>query len=191
MADKKIPFGTYLFGAMGAAALVRGLWNAHRAVVRKGQIAVCAGAECSPLMALRSGDSRVYAAGGGRVALVDGGVVHVRVSNEPVVLHYEGLAPTVRQGQYVLRGQPLGDSTGVVHFGVWLVRPDGSLTPLEPAAWLASRGYRAAVSVTGQGGTWCEQGRRIEIPAAVHSGCGIKAGSEPSFALLPVSVREA
>lgn len=190
MADKTIPFGTYFFGALGAAALVRGLWNPHRAAVHEGRVLVCAGAECAPHMMLDCAE-RVYALGGGRVVLAEPGNVHLRVGNEPVIIAYGEVSPDVKQGQYVMRGQRLGSCGGRVRLSVWRVNADKSLVPLEPAAWLASRGYRIAVKSTGDDGAWCEQGRTIQIPASVHTGCNIVAGSEPGFALLPISVREA
>lgn len=190
MADKTIPFSTYLFGAAGAAALVRGLWHPHRAAVDEGRVLICAGAECSPEMTLDCGE-RVYALGGGRIVMAEPGDVHLRVGNEPVIVAYSGLQPDVRDGQYVLRGQRVGACSGQVSLSVWRVNADKSLTPLEPAAWLASRGYRVAVKSTGDEGSWCEQGRKIQIPSSVHTDCGIVAGSEPGFALLPISVREA
>jgi len=101
----------------------------------------------------------------------------------------------VKQGQYVLRGQPLGECNGLLYFGVWTLQSpvagDLTLRPLEPSAWLASRGYKVALNTTKKGDLWCEAGRKIAIPPEVHSGCQIGAGESPRFALLPISVREA
>lgn len=189
-----IPAATYILGAFGLVFAIRGLWNPHRAVVREGDVGACPGPDslgvCHQTVALNTPPGAdVYSTGSGKVVSVGPDWVHVQVGNEPVVLFYQGIAPSVAEGTYVGRGQRLGKAAGQVAFGVWEV-VSGALVPVEPSSWLAARGYRLAVSATGTDDLWCEKSRHILVPKAVHQGCKLKNPAASGFALLPVSIEQ-
>lgn len=189
-----IPAATYVLGALGTIFALRGLWNPHRAVVRKGDVASCPGPDslgvCHPTVAINAPPgSPVLSAGGGQVVSVGPDWLHVQVSNEPVVLFYRGVKPTVAEGAHLWRGQKLGEAQGQVLFGVWEVI-NGQLVPIEPSSWLAARGYKIAASSTGAEDLWCEQKRHILVPKTVHATCKLRNPSAAGFALLPVSIEQ-
>ncbi len=189
-----IPATTYVLGALGTVFLIRGLWNPHRAVVRKGDVATCAGPDslgvCHQTLAINTPPAgAVLSAGAGRVVSVGPDWVHVQVANEPVILFYRGVKPAVAEGGHLGRGQKLGEATGQVSFGVWEVI-DGQLVAIEPSSWLAARGYKIAASSSGAEDLWCEQRRHIVVPKAVHQQCKLKNPSAAGFALLPVSIEQ-
>lgn len=194
------PFATWFFGGVSALFLLRGLWNPHRALLKEGAVSSCPGPEgagCQDTVALEAAPgTAVYAAGSGTVVLAGDRFVHVQLSNEPVVLHYFGVTPDVTVGQHVSRGRQIGVARddGPVEFGVTgVVRANGgsALASVEPASWLAARGYDLTVKkLTGGQDQWCAAGRHITVPKPVHSGCGLRSPDKSSFALLPVSIQE-
>lgn len=189
-----IPAATYVLGGLATIFLIRGVWNPHRAVVRKGDVAVCPGPDslgvCHQTMALNTPPAgAVLSVGAGKVVSVGPDWVHVAVSNEPVILFYRGVKPIVAEGANLWRGQRMGDAIGQVSFGVWEVIA-GQLVAIEPSSWLAARGYKIAASSTGSDDLWCEQRRHILVPKAVHQTCKLKNPSAAGFALLPVSIEQ-
>lgn len=108
---------------------------------------------------------------------------------EPVVVMMDGITPEpIDEGQYVGRGQKLGESLGRVYFGVTEFLPGGAAVNVDPASWLASRGQKIASKNTDPGSTWCEGGRHIEVPVAAGRGCDLHEPDKGGFALFPVSV---
>jgi hypothetical protein len=186
----------FVLMALGGLSLVRGLFRPHRAVVREGAVSRCAGPNqykvCDSTDTVQTPPgASAYATASGRVIAAGDTFVHVAVHNEPVILMYDGVRPTVDEGQYVGRGQKLGESTGAVTFGVWQMAPTarGAVMQKVPAsAWLAARGLKFAVSDTGPGTKWCEGGRSITVPQSVTSACDLRQPDPATFALLPVSI---
>lgn len=194
-----IPFGTWAFGGVGAILLVRGLWNPHRAVTHSGAVSSCPGPEgnsCNDTIAITAEPgTAVYSVGAGAVIAAGDRWVHVQVSNEPVVIHYSGVTPSVTVGQHVGRGRRIGEarSDGPVEFGVTgIVNENGSpaLVSLEPRSWLAARGYSLTVAGAPATDLWCGPGRHVSVPKPVHMGCGLRMPAKSNFALLPVSITE-
>lgn len=192
-----IPLSTYAFGLLGTLMLVRGLWNPHRAVVRKGALESCAGprdGRCAQSVVLDSPPgTAVYAVSSGRVVSVGPTWVHLQVSNEPVIAAYYGIEPTVEVGEHVTRGRKIAEAVDPVQFEVWeLVPMEGGvgLEPLEPSSWLTARGLKHAVKLTGGDDLWCGGQRRITVPKAAHEQCRLESPSPAGFALLPVSVEQ-
>jgi len=189
-------FPFVLMGA-GALALTRGFFRPHRAVVHTGGVSKCSGGTastaCDPAdtLAVQPGTD-VYALSPGRVVLVDSLRIEIVLSNEPVVLVYEGVEPSILGGHHVGRGEVIGHAAGaVVRFATLaLFQGQGGpeVRPMPPSAWLAARGLRHAVSDTGAGGSWCEGGRRIEIPVASQRGCEFSMPDPAGFSLLPVQI---
>jgi hypothetical protein len=189
-----IPASTFVLGALGTLFLVRGVWNPLRAVVKKGDVASCPGPDslgvCHQTVAINTPPgSPVLSAGGGKVVSIGPDWVHVQVANEPVILFYQGVKPSVGLGANLWRGQKLGDASGQVSFGVWEII-NGALLAIEPSSWLAARGYRIAGSSTGPEDLWCEQRRHILVPKSAHQTCKLKNPSAAGFALLPVSIEQ-
>lgn len=195
-----VPFSTWFFGGAGALFLLRGLWNPQRAVLQTGGVESCPGPEgsgCQDTIALSSAPgTSVYAVGSGTVVLVGDRFVHVQLSNEPVIVHYFGLSPDVAVGQYVNRGRKIGVTRddGPLEFGVTGLVPaanGAALASVEPASWLAARGFKLSVKTLSAGAdAWCAQGRHIMVPKPVHQQCGLLGPSKSSFALLPVTIAE-
>lgn len=195
-----VPFSTWFFGASGALLLLRGFWNPHRALVQEGAVASCPGPDggtCQDTIAISAATGTpVYAVGSGTVVMAGDRFVHVQLSNEPVVIHYFGITPDVKVGQQVSRGRQIGVARddGPVEFGVAGLVPaqnGAALVSLEPASWLAARGYSLSVKhLTGGADLWCAGGRHVTVPKAVHQGCSLAGPSKSSFALLPVSITE-
>jgi hypothetical protein len=190
------PFATYLFGGMGVLFLVRGLWNPHRALVHKASLAACPGPTpqgCQDTIDLSSTPgARVYSVGSGKVIGVGDNWVLIQVSNEPVLIGYYGLDPSVAVDQHVGRGRRIGktSSAGRLSFGVTEVTSDG-LVPVEPRSWLAARGFTLTVKKMPATTEWCGPSRHVTVPQSVHRGCALKNPEEAGFALLPVSVKQA
>lgn len=183
----------YVLGGIAALALVKTFFRPHRAVVREGTLAACPGQNryqvCDPSIVLSTpADSPVYATAGGRVVAVGADFLHVASLHEPVVLMYDGIAPSVVEGQYVGRGAQIGTSSGQVAFSVTEFLPGGGAARIDPSSWLASRGQKLAAKYTGPGTSWCEQGRNIEVPASAGRICGFQEPERGGFALLPISV---
>lgn len=192
------PAATYVLGALGGLALLRGLWHSHRALVKAGSVGACAGTVpggCSPELSVTPSEkpATVYAVGRGRVASAGPGWVHIAVANEPVILCYTGVAPSVEADSHVGRGQPIGVASATLGFSVWEL-VGGKLLPVEPASWLAARGYRIADSLASAADhtLWCEEARHLVIPKPVHGPpCNLRNPAAAGFALLPVSIEQA
>lgn len=187
-----IPVATWVFGALAGACLVRGLWNATRAVAGQAKLVGCpGGAGCNPTVSLDvKGD--LYSACSGTVVSVGDTWVQIAADDEPVVLGYFGLAPSVVVGQGVGRGQPVGSAHGHVGFGVWAVSGQ-ALSPIEPTSWLASRGFALAADMGNPlPGTelWCGGGSKIVVPPDVHNVCKFGMPAQPDFLLFPVSITQ-
>lgn len=186
----------FVFMGLGTLALVRGLFRPHRAVLKEGTVSRCGGQNqflvCDPTDAIGTpAATSAYATAPAKVVAVGDSFVHLAVTNEPVLLMYEGIAPTVVEGQFVGRGQEIGTATGPVAFGVWQLAPGnaGPVMQVVPAsAWLAARGMKHVVKNTGPANKWCEGGRTIHVPAAAKQSCGFVQPDPATFGLLPVSI---
>lgn len=194
---KKVPLGAIVLTTIGAAALVRGFWNPHRAVVKDGFATECEGGKgCSNYTTLESseGAGPVYSAARGLVAQTTSNSVIIVPNREAVVLEYLGLDQVmVRPGQSVWNGQQIASSARV-KFGVYRIDRSQSgkvsYVALSPSAWLASRGARLSAKKSGvsaEGENWCEGGRRLMVPQKVGQ-CGIRLPEPTAVALLPISV---
>ncbi len=194
-----IPATTYVLGTIGALFLFRGIWFPNRAVVKKGSVSSCAGStvsgSCDPSMHIEAEKgTKVYAAGGGKVLSVGPDWMHIQVTNEPVILFYQGVTPGRKEGSHVFAGQKIGEVSGELAFGVWELTPDTGagvdLVPVEPASWLAARGVRIAMKEEGGGGLWCTERRHLLVPKDAHSKCKLRNPKAAGFAPLPVSIEQ-
>lgn len=186
----------FVFMGLGALSLVRGLFRPHRAVVKTGSVARCAGPNqfmvCDPTDTIDTPvGTPAYAAASGRVVAAGENFLHLAVGNEPVFLMYEGIDPQVVEGQDVGRGQQIGTANGPVAFGVWQLAPSAAgpqMQVVPAAAWLAARGAKHVTKDTGAGNKWCEQSRAVHVPAAAKQSCGFRQPDPAKFALLPVQI---
>jgi len=186
----------FVFMGLGAAALVRGIFRPHRAVVREGTVSRCGGPNqfrvCDPTDTIQApAGTPVYAVAPGKIVAVGEDFLHIVTSNDDAILMYEGLTPNVVEGQFVGRGQKLGDTSGPLNFGVWQFAPSatGAVLQQVPAgAWLAARGARHASKNTGAEDKWCEGGRVIHVPKATADSCKFRQPDAARFALLPVQI---
>jgi len=196
-----VPFATWAFGGLGALALVRGLWNPHRALTKSANLEACPGrgpgGVCYDTLALAAQpDEPVYSVGSGEVMAVGDRWLHIQLSNEPVILHYYGVTPDVRLGQQVGRGKKIGvtRADGPLEFGVVEVvrEADGgaALASVEPRSWLAARGESLTVKKMANPNVWCGPGRHVSVPADVHMGCHLRNPAQTKFALFAVSVTQ-
>lgn len=203
MAKRKVPVSGVLFGLVGIAALTRAFWRPYRALTKQAALEACAGPSgfgiCRQTVKLRpSPGAKVLAAGGGRVASVGPNWVHLNLASEGVVTGYYGIRPDVSVGDYVWPGGKVGTAEASFEFGVDQITPKTTsaghgyvLSPLEPSAWLASRGYKLAQKLTEGSTEWCATGRKVNVPADVHGPpCGLQNPATPPFALMPVSVTQ-
>jgi len=184
------------FIAMGAGvlALTRGLFRPHRALAKEGAVVRCGGPTamriCDPSIGLVVPvGADVYATAPGKVVAAGEEWLHILVTNEPVVLMYDGVKPAVQEGQHVGRGQSLGSSVGNVSFAVSEFRPGRKLIPLPASAWLAARGLRPLVSTSDPSNRWCETPRKVLVPKAASAGCNFRSPEAARFGLLPVEIR--
>jgi hypothetical protein len=185
--------GPYVLGGIAALAFLKAVWRPHRAIVKEGAVAACPGPNryniCDPTLAVSApAGTPVYSTVQGHVVAVGDRFVHIASRNESVVVMYDGIQPAVEEGQYVGRGQGLGQSLGTVYFGVTQFNPGGQAVKVDPASWLASRGQKIASKNTGAGTSWCEQGRHIDVPASSGRPCNLFEPEKAGFALLPVTV---
>jgi hypothetical protein len=194
-----VPASTYVLGALGALFLVKGFWNPTRALVKKGSVSSCSGPDslgvCHATMEVNvEAGKAVYSVGTGKIVSVGPNWVHVELANEPVILFYGGVSPLVKEDNHVTRGQKIATAIQRIEFGVWQLVPNAAgavaLVPVEPASWLAARGYRIAEHYEGEADLWCEQRRHIIVPKATYSGCKLKNPDAAGFALLPVSIEQ-
>jgi hypothetical protein len=183
----------YVLGGIAGLALVKALFRPYRAVVREGGVAACPGPNrykvCDPSLAIDApAGTAVFATAGGRIAVIGDRFLHIATHDEPVVLMYDGVVPSVQEGQYVGRGQQIGQSMGRVYFSVTQFTPGSGILRIDPSSWLASRGQKIAARYTGAGSEWCEQGRNIAVPAGAGTPCSLYEPEKSGFALLPVTV---
>lgn len=183
--------GVVVWGALGALCVFRGFYHPHRAVVQTGAVKKCAGPNsfgvCDPSDQIDTsvGES-VFATASAEVVKVGPYYVHLVVQNEPVILMYEGITPTVEVGQSVGAGQKIGESDGRVFFSVTQYRQNGVAQFVPPSAWLAVRGCKLVENNTGDENAYCAQGRDIVVPDDMV--CAMKSPEKAGFALLPVTV---
>lgn len=194
-----IPATTYVLGTIAGLFLLRGIWFPNRAVVKKGAISSCAGSSasggCDPSMRIQvEKGTKVFAAGGGKVLSVGPNWIHIQVTNEPVILFYQGLKPSRGEGSHVFAGQKIGEADSELLFGVWELTPDTGqgvdLVPVEPSSWLAARGMRVAVKDESEESLWCAERRHLLVPKDAHGKCKLRNPRAAGFALLPVSIEQ-
>jgi hypothetical protein len=189
-------------GAVGLFAAVRALFRPYAAVVEDGAVTRCPGPEggkCQPDLVIVPRPSRPSFLAVGRGVVMSSGPnwIHLVLRREPVVVSYSAMAgygfrSLVGDGETVGAGQVIGEA-GQVAFAVYRIERQqaGSLKfiPLEPSAWLASRGLRISGIAPPEASLdeWCEKGRVIRVPPSV-GGCGLELPEPGGFALLPVSV---
>jgi hypothetical protein len=138
----------------------------------------------------------VYSVVSGTVSrVVPGAVVELVSRYEPVVVSYIGkmelnaAGVPIAPGQTVKLGQVLGQAPSIGIAVSQITRlSNGALAAvrLEPASWLASRGFRAATR-SAAGVKWCQGGRSLLVPQEVAR-CGLRIPEPPSVSLLPVAV---
>lgn len=186
--------GTVVWGALGLACVARGFFRPHRAVVQSGSVLRCAGENnqfgvCDPSDVIETEPGeKVFSTGPAKVVSVGEDYVNLVVQNEPVVLMYQGIAPTVEEGQHVGTGQKIGTSSGRIFFSVTQYRPNGVSEFVPPSAWLAVRGQELVIDNTGDQSPYCVQGREIIVPADEKNNCNLRSPRRAGFALLPVTV---
>ena len=183
----------YVLGAIAALSLVKSVFRPHRAVVREGGVSKCPGPNqynvCDPTLPITTPQGAgVYSTATGRVVAVGADFVHIATRNEPVVLYYDGISPTIGEGQHVGRGQKIGDSLGRVNFGVQEFAPGGEIRNIDPSSWLAARGNRIAGKYTGPETQWCEEPRHVSVPRSAGAPGQFYEPDKAMFALLPVTV---
>jgi hypothetical protein len=193
----------YVLGAIAALSLVKSVFRPHRAVVREGGVSKCPGPNqynvCDPTLPINTPPgTAVYSTATGRVVAVGSDFVHIATRNEPVVLYYDGISPTIGEGQHVGRGQKIGESSGRVNFGVQQFVPGpvsaeyggdvGDIVNVDPSSWLAARGNRIAGTYTGPETQWCEEPRHVSVPRSAGAPCQFYEPDKATFALLPVTV---
>lgn len=147
--------------------------------------------ECDPTLRLDSpAGTAVYSTTAGKVVAARGDFVQIASRREAAVIYYDGVTPTIEEGQYVGRGQKIAESNGRVAFGVQQFRPGGEIVNVDPSSWLAARGQRIAADYTGSGAVWCEKvrDREVVVPRPAGSACNLHEPDKGRFALLPVSV---
>ncbi len=184
----------YVLGAIAGVAIVKTFFRPFRAVVKEGSVGACPGTSgrgvCDPSLRIDTPQgSPVYSTVSGRVVAAGSHFVLVASLYEPVVVMMDGISPEpLSDGQYVGRGQKIGESSGHVYFSVTEFLPGGGAVAVDPASWLASRGHKIAHKNPSPGSSWCEGGRHIEVPVAAGRGCDLHEPDRGGFALLPVSV---
>jgi hypothetical protein len=188
------------YGVIGVACLVRGFFHPHKAVVKSGQLVQCSGQNgygtCDPSDTLKAEPGVAsYAVAPGQIVAAGASFVHLLCSNEPTILMYDGITPSVQEGQHVGRGQKVGvvGSAGTVKFSVTeLTRSEGALgyfaRVVPPSGWLAARGAKHFAKDLGSGELWCEGGRNIQVPQSDMAACNMKRPQPGEFGLLPVQV---
>ncbi len=181
-----------LFTSVGAALLIRGLLRPVRALARHGAVRRCSGANsfgvCDPSVGITTAaGEKIYSVLSGKVVTVGADYIHVLSRNEPVIVMYQGIEPSVQAGQHIGVGQRVGHSSGNVNFSVTQMGP-GPVALIPPSAWLASRGCSVVEKNQGDKALWCAQGRHISVPTEARQQCGLRKPEGASFALLPVSI---
>lgn len=189
----------WVYMGLGTLFLVRGLFRPHRAVVKRGEIESCPGANqfggCDPFLSLAATPGeKVFSVGPGGIVAVGENFIHLLTTNDTAVVMYEGIVPEVVEGQYVGRGQKVGivDEDGLVRFSVTQLVPadDGGVIAetVPPSAWLAVRGFRVFARGGDMGAEWCGGGRRIDVPPGAKRACNMRRPYGGKFGLLPIEV---
>lgn len=186
--------GAVVWGALGIGCVVRGFFRPVRAVVKEGEVRRCAGdptayGGCDPTDVILTieGDP-VYSTASAKVVEVGPYYVHLLVQNEPVILMYSGIEPSVEVGQHVGVGQKIGKSEGEISFSVTQYKEGMRAESVPPSAWLAVRGLSLIKNNVGSESPYCVQGRDIVVPAEAQKRCNLRSPSKAGFALLPVTV---
>lgn len=153
----------------------------------------CAGQDnnfgvCDPsdVIDTQPGES-VFSTAPAKVVDVGDDYVNLVAQNETVVLMYQGLSPTVEEGQHVGTGQKIGESQGRIFFSVTQYKPGMEAQFVAPSAWLAVRGLRLALKNTGDEAAYCAGGRHIVVPDQYGKNCDLKLPRKAGFALLPIT----
>ena len=207
---KRVPWGTVAWGSIAGALLWRTFYRPSRAIVQDGFVRRCAGKTsgvCSTSMAIESfeGAGPVYTPVAGRVlsvgalaavslpGIVPQTVIRVAATHEPVILEYRGaVQPQVSEGEKVGVGQQIALAQSL-EFSVQEIRRTATGTSpvqLEPASWLAARGYGISVKkheADTEGENWCEGGRKLRVPESAVL-CNLELPAPGGLLLLPVSV---
>jgi hypothetical protein len=190
----KVAWGAVTWGALGLLALTRAFWRGNRALMRDGYVASCAGGkDCSTEMTVDATEDAqaIYSPVSGVVVSADTNNVVIVPNNEAAVLQFSMSEAQVQvaTGQRVGAGQQIGLARRI-GFSVSRLNADASMTPYEPASWLAVHGMRVSGKFrfeTKADEQWCETGRKLEVPSQVAS-CGMSIASPSGYALLPVNI---
>jgi len=189
-----------IFGTLGALSLYRGLYHSARYIIENGSL-TCSGYRdavigkiCMPTMQIKPkviGDD-VFSMTNGIVTSIGENYIHIVSHDEPIIIYYYGVIPSVKEGQRVDLGQKVGLSEEQIEFGVTQMLPtDGSntikLQPIIPATWLAARGLNPVFKNKGKK-SWCE-GKQIHVPN--QFGCNyMKVATKPPFAIMPITIEK-
>lgn len=189
--------GALVWTSVAALAAYRALVRPVRAVFDMGEVTSCAGGpSCAPSLRIKSttgAPSPMYSVVSGVVTRMTDSRVEITSNVEPVIVAYAGtMIPTagLTPGQRVSSGKLLGQAASIDLSVAQITRlADGSLklTPLDPSAWLALRGLRAATDLS-PSAAWCAGGRKLSVPQDVAR-CGLRLPEPSGFSLLPVSVQ--
>lgn len=189
--------GAILWTSVAALAAYRALVRPVRAVFDMGEVSSCAGgSSCAASLRIRSttgAPSPVYSVVSGIVTRMTDSRIEITSNVEPVIVAYAGtIIPTagLTPGQRVSSGKVLGQAATIDFSVAQITRlADGklSLTPLDPSAWLAMRGLRAATDLS-PSTAWCAGGRKLSVPQDVAR-CGLRLPDPSGLSLLPVSVQ--
>jgi len=191
---KKVAWGAVGWGAVGLLALTRAFWKSNRALIRDGYVVTCAGSkDCATAMVVDATEDAqaIYSPVSGSVVAADDKQITIVPNNEAAVLQFAAVDwhVQVTAGQRVTSGQQIALSRRVA-FSVSRLNQDGSLTPYEPASWLAVHGLRVSAKFkfsSRPDEQWCEKGRKLIVPVRVAE-CGMTIPSPSGYALLPVNV---
>lgn len=198
----KHPYGAFFWGGLAGLALFRALYHPWRALLKDGFASRCSGdgGACDPSMTLTSfsGQTEVYTPVRAVVVSSAPGSVILVPNDEAVVLEYRGDVSTfltqVATGQQVGAGQQIGLAS-TVSFAVWQLQrsPSGTAqmgAAIEPASYLATHGAKISAKehASSTASLWCSAGRKLVVPQAASSQCGITLPPPSGYALLPVSV---
>lgn len=198
---QKHPYGAFFWGAVASVAVFRALYHPWRALLKDGFASRCSGdTGCDPSMQLTSfeGQTEVMTPVRAVVAVAAPGSVLLIPNDEAVVLEYRGdvssFLTQVATGQQLGAGQQIGLASTVT-FAVWQLQRTASGAAsmgkaIEPASYLATHGAKISAKYHDSSSTtaWCNAGRKLVVPQAVASQCGITLPAPSGYALLPVSV---
>jgi len=185
--------GTVVWGALAAGAVFRAFFRPTKAVAKTGAVKRCAGSNnqfgvCDPSDVIETDEGApIFSNASAKVVSVGEDYVNLVVQNESVVLMYQGIEPTVSEGQYVGTGQKIGKSDGRVFFSVTQYLPNGVAEFVVPSAWLAVRGQKLVNKNTGDKEAYCAGGREIIVPNSFKQNCNLRLPKKAGFALLPIT----